>query len=172
MGCPRYAGQRTAGASLSVTASALRSLGSRAFRCSAAGCFRSFPFRLGQVCFCCSFGLSQPTRVSCIMSWTSCFSRHQSTGAAARKAARSRVLRIGGEAANAFTLGESVSPVHRPNLKREFKIKYCSARSGANGEQMFCISRASRFLRHERANPSIKRTVKGLRPSPAAYVKR
>ena len=106
------------------------------------------------------------------MSWTSCFSRHQSTGAAARKAARSRVLRIGGEEANAFTLVESVSPVHRPNLKQEFKVKYCSARTGADGEHLFCTSKAIRFLRHERANPSIKRTVKGLRPSPAAYVKR
>ena len=106
------------------------------------------------------------------MSWTSYFSLHQSTGAAARKAARASVLRIGGEEANAVTLGESVSPVHRANLKEEFKVKYCSARSGENGEQMFCMSRAIRFLHHERANPSIKRTVKGLRPSPAAYVKR
>ena len=106
------------------------------------------------------------------MSWTSSFSHHQSTGAAARKAARASVLRIGGEEANAVTLGKSVSPMHRPNLKREFKVKYCSARSGANGKQMFCMSRAIRFLHHERANPSIKRTVKGLRPSPAAYVKR
>ena len=172
MGCPRYAGQRTAGASLSVTASPLRSLGSGAFRCSAAGRFGSFLFRLRQVCFHCGFGLSQPTRVSCIMPWTSHFSRHQSTGAAARKAARSRVLRIGGEEANAVTLGESVSPVHGPIQNQEFKVKYCCARSGANGEHLFCTSRANRFLHHERANPSIKRTVKGLRPSPAAYVKR
>ena len=106
------------------------------------------------------------------MSWTSCFSRHRSTVAAARKAARVSVLRIGGEEANAVTLGESVSPVHGPNLKQEFNVKYCSARSGENGEHLFCTSRAIRFLRHERANPSIKRTVKGLRPSPAAYVKR
>ena len=106
------------------------------------------------------------------MSWTSSFSRHQSTGAAAREAARSRVLRIGGGEVSAVTLGESVSPVHRPNLKQEFKVKCCSARSGANGEHSFCISRAICFLRHERANPSIKRTVKGLRPLPAAYVKR
>ena len=106
------------------------------------------------------------------MSWTSCFSRHQITGAAAREAARSSVLRIGSDEANAVILGESVSPVHGPNLKQEFKVKYCSAQSGADGEHLFCTSRAIRLLRHERANTSIKRTVKGLRPSPAAYVKR
>ena len=106
------------------------------------------------------------------MSWTSCFSRHQNTGPAARKAARLSVLRIGGEEANAVTLGESVSPVYRLNLKQEFKVKYCSARTDADGEHLFCTSKAIRLLHHERANPSIKRTVKGLRPSPAAYVKR
>ena len=99
-------------------------------------------------------------------------SKHRCCCPQGRKAARSRVLRIGGEEANAFTLEESVPAVHGPHLKQEFEVKYCSARSSTNGEHLFCTSRAIRFLRHERANPSIKRTVKGLRPSPAAYVKR
>ena len=170
-GCPRYAGQRTAGASPPVTASPSE------VWCLAASLQRGRVFPLIPVQARASLLMLQLRFVSahaCKLHHVLDLllfppSKHRCCCPQGREVARSAHWWRRGERLHP---GESVPAVHRPNLKREFKVKYCSAPSSTNGEHLFCTSRASRFLRHERANPSIKRTVKGLRPSPAAYVKR
>ena len=60
----------------------------------------------------------------------------------------------------------AIGLLNRPNV-----TPHCMSRVSA-AEAFSKMSPIGSLSHHVRPNPSIKRTVKGLRPSPAAYVKR